>query len=226
MRPKAKGLLSPFQYELLELFFSIPDSRHFFLTGGTALAEYYLGHRKSFDLDLFSGEKSLILPFSRLIEEEFKPNCRVTVNRRFETFVEFEMEKGETVKMQLAFDSPFRFHPPELLAENQIRINDFQDLAVDKLLAFFGRSEPRDTVDLHFILKTCDWKDLLHWAEKKDPGFDPYWLAVALSRVQDFPDEIDRWPVEMLMEIDAGVLKHEFASLARKIMGELKPEKK
>lgn len=225
MQPKAKGLITAFQHELLQLFFSLPDSRHFFLTGGTALSEYYLGHRNSFDLDLFSGEKALILPFSRAIEEEFKGSCRVTVNRRFETFVEFEMEGEETVKVQLAFDSPFRFHPPELLAEDKIRINDFQDLAVDKLLAFFGRSEPRDAVDLHFLLKQFDWQDLLLWATKKDPGFDLYWLAVALSRVQDFPDDIGRWPVEMLMETDATEIKREFAWLSREIMKELKPGK-
>ncbi|MDP1547610.1 MAG: hypothetical protein Q8L87_16500 [Anaerolineales bacterium] len=32
-------------------------------------------------------------------------------------------------------------------------INDYPDLRVDKLLAYFGRAEPRDAVDLYFILQ-------------------------------------------------------------------------
>jgi len=34
----------------------------FYLTGGTALAEFYLAHRKSFDLDIFTTEKGIIIP--------------------------------------------------------------------------------------------------------------------------------------------------------------------
>ncbi|MCX5975766.1 MAG: nucleotidyl transferase AbiEii/AbiGii toxin family protein [Coprothermobacterota bacterium] len=40
----------------------IPDLIQFYLTGGTALAEFYLGHRKSFDLDIFTGEESADQP--------------------------------------------------------------------------------------------------------------------------------------------------------------------
>ena len=53
---KGKGLLSTGQRRFLRLFSKMPDSTHFYLTGGTALAEFYLGHRYSFDLDLFRGE--------------------------------------------------------------------------------------------------------------------------------------------------------------------------
>ncbi len=56
---KGKGLLSAGQRRFLRLFSKTPDSTHFYLTGGTALAEFYLGHRYSFDLDLFTGEPAL-----------------------------------------------------------------------------------------------------------------------------------------------------------------------
>lgn len=61
---RGKGLLTPIQRTFLAAFTRLPDHVHFYLAGGTALAEYYLGHRLSFDLDLFSAEASLILPFS------------------------------------------------------------------------------------------------------------------------------------------------------------------
>lgn len=223
MQPKSRGLLSPFQQELLLRFFTLDDSSHFYLTGGTALAEYYLGHRKSFDLNLFTGEKELIVPFSRTVESGYGELCRVTVIRRFATFAEFEMEGDESVRMQVAFDSPFRIAAPVVVGGG-IAVNDYLDLAVDKLLAFFGRSEPRDAVDIHFILKNTSLAKLGEMAERKDSGFDPYWLAVAFSRIQDFPDEISRWPVEMTAAADAREIKKEFVQLAKRIMDSIRPE--
>jgi hypothetical protein len=94
---------------------------------------------------------------------------------------------------------------------------------VDKLLAFFGRAEPRDAVDLFFILQTESFSELTCLAAKKDPGFDLYWLAVALEEVQSFPDELELWPVEMVRPLDVGELKTLFRRLAKEIMDELNP---
>jgi len=125
----------------------------FYLTGGTALAEFYLGHRKSFDLDIFTTEKELIIPFSYAFEQELKKIFLVKVVRRYETFVEFEVSaKGDSTKVRLAYDSPFRFENP-VDSDIGVKVNDYTDLIVDKLLAFFGRAEPRDAIDLFFILK-------------------------------------------------------------------------
>ena len=82
LKPKS-AVLTPFQKKVLEFFSSLKDSKHFFLTGGMALAEFYLGHRKSFDLDMFTSEKELILPFSRVLEEEMILDVDVTDLKRF-----------------------------------------------------------------------------------------------------------------------------------------------
>ena len=47
-------VLTPLQAEFLDVFFQQPVAHDFFLTGGTALAEFYLQHRYSQDLDLFT----------------------------------------------------------------------------------------------------------------------------------------------------------------------------
>ena len=44
--------LTRLQHELLDAFFQHED--RFFLTGGAALAGFYLGHRETHDLDLFT----------------------------------------------------------------------------------------------------------------------------------------------------------------------------
>ena len=59
-----KGLLTQVQKAFLLAFARLPDQAHFYRTGGTALAEYYYGHRLSFDLDLPTASEALMLPIS------------------------------------------------------------------------------------------------------------------------------------------------------------------
>jgi len=50
-----KTILTKKQQQLLQLFFTESYiEQQFYLSGGTALAEYYLHHRLSEDLDFFS----------------------------------------------------------------------------------------------------------------------------------------------------------------------------
>jgi len=218
---RGKGILSEFQLAVLRYIARLPDQERFYLTGGTALAEYYLGHRLSYDLDLFTSEADLILPFSYRVEQAAESsNLQVTIVRRFASLVEFQVSQGtNTIKVDLAMDSPFRFAPSER-GDAGVMVNDYQDLQADKTLAFFGRAEPRDAVDLYFLLQTTSFEDLAELARKKDSGFDFYWFAVALNRVAKFPDEIERWPVKMLVNFEPVELKRSFLSLAMKIMAD------
>jgi len=42
---------------------------------------------------------------------------------------------------------------------------------------------------------------------------------VALNRVADFPDELERWPVRMLQPLKPRELKAQFQELALQLMG-------
>jgi predicted nucleotidyltransferase component of viral defense system len=128
----------------------------FYLTGGTALSEFYLAHRRSYDIDLFTTEKDFVIQFSHTFEEAMKKFFQVKTIRRLLNFAEFEVSDGiAQTRFQIALDSPFRFGEP-VDSDTGIKVNDYTDLIVDKLLAFFGRVEPRDAVDLFFILKNED----------------------------------------------------------------------
>ena len=52
-----------------------------------------------------------------------------------------------------------------------------EELAVDKLLALFGRAAPRDYVDVFFLARQHGIDNMLTWAPEKDGGFSPYFLA-------------------------------------------------
>jgi predicted nucleotidyltransferase component of viral defense system len=219
---KSKGIINDSLREILIIFSQIRDSKMFYLTGGTALAEFYLGHRKSFDLDIFTTEKGLIIPFSYAFEQELKKIFLVKAVRRYETFVEFEVSaKGDSTKVQLAYDLPFRFENP-VDSDIGVKVNDYTDLIVDKLLAFFGRAEPRNAIDLFFILKTEDFWKLIELAKQKDPGFDLYWLAIALHKIKNFPDDLKDWPVETIKKVDIKELKNLLLNLSREIIDKIK----
>lgn len=216
---KGKGLLQPLQAHFLEIWTTLPDQSQFYLTGGTALAEFHLGHRFSFDLDLFTPTEALILPVSYQVEAlAARHSLRVSVVRRFASFVEFLIAGGEeSLRVELALDSPFRFSPP-VLSEYGVWVNDWPDLIVDKVLAYYGRAEPRDAIDLHFIFQRESVDRLLERAAQKDPGFDLYWFAVALNRASDFPDQADAWPVKMVLPFEPSVIKETFLQLSLQLM--------
>ncbi len=219
---KGKGLLTTLQRQVLEFFAGLPDQEYFYLTGGTALAEFHLGHRLSLDLDVFTSETGLVLPFSYQVEAAGRQQgLQVAVIRRLATLVEFVLSKGEeTVRLDLALDSPFRFEPP-VPSEYGVRVNSLADLQADKTLAYYGRAEPRDAVDLYFLLQQASKESLLDLAARKDSGFDLYWFAIALNRATTFPDEVERWPVKMLARFDPADLKRGFQGWALELMSRL-----
>jgi hypothetical protein len=217
-----KGLLTPIQESFLALFASLPDQGQFYLTGGTALAEFYLGHRLSYDLDFFTGVDGLVLPISYQVEGLASAHrLGIRVIRRLATYVEFTVEQGEAqLRVDLALDSPFHFKPTQTSVDG-VQVNSYVDLCVDKLLAYYGRAEPRDAIDLYFILQREQVDELLQRAAQKDPGFDLYWFSIALQRSAGFPEEPERWPVKMLVEWNPVEIKNTFAALARQILSGL-----
>jgi len=45
---------------------------------------------------------------------------------------------------------------------------------------------------------------------------------LTVEKVKDFPDDIERWPVKMLIEVEVKELKELFSTLAKKIMDKIK----
>lgn len=81
-----------------------------------------------------------------------------------QTYVEFILTLDEeSLKVDLAQDSPFQLKPPAQ-AEAGIWVSSLPDLRVDKLLAYFGRAEPRDAVDLYFIFQQAPLDELKLWS--------------------------------------------------------------
>jgi predicted nucleotidyltransferase component of viral defense system len=62
-----------------------------------------------------------------------------------------------------------------------------EELAVDKLLALFGRAEARDFADLLAVVARYGPDRLLDLAKEKDRGFDAEVFAEMLTRIDRLP---------------------------------------
>lgn len=94
-------ILTPFQKQLLKAIADSALSPNFYLTGGTALAAFYLQHRFSEDLDFFSADPNAV----RLVPPELERialrlDAQIEFSRTFNTSVECfitapDLETGE-----------------------------------------------------------------------------------------------------------------------------------
>lgn len=187
-------IINKAQETILTRFGDIADSKEFYLTGGTALSLFYLKHRKSNDLDFFTNNPELILPFSYNLEEGLKKiNCATQRQRGLHSFVEIVVTKNkDSTVIHLAQDAPYRIEPFKQFPEYpKLNVDSLIDIAANKLLALFGRATLRDFIDVYFLInkKYVDSQEMVSNAKQKDPGFDLYWLGVALERINTFKDD-------------------------------------
>lgn len=187
-------IINKVQAAILSQFGDILDSKEFYLTGGTALSFFYLRHRKSNDLDFFTNNPELTLPFSYNLEENLKKiNCLTQRQRGLHSFVELVATKDkESTVIHLAQDTPYRIEPlKQFLEYPKLNVDSLIDISTNKLLALFGRATLRDFIDVYFLIKQKHFtaKELVLGAKDKDPGFDLYWLGVALERINTFTND-------------------------------------
>ncbi len=66
-------------------------------------------------------------------------------------------------------DSPFRFEEPHQTPFG-VRVDSLMDIATNKLLTVFGRFEPRNFVDVFFLIKEkFSIEQLIEKSKLKDP---------------------------------------------------------
>lgn len=186
------GILTPTQKKFLVAFFAYFPQQKFFLTGGTALAEYYLKHRLSEDLDLFTTDQSVDFAsvsaqMNKLITElNFKIEHQVSAP----AFLQFILQVWgkDTLKIDIVKDVPIHFG--EIKKIDQVYVDSLENIAVGKLLAIFGRTVPKDFIDLYFLLKKegLSFKRLFELSKKKDLGLNEFYLAEMLHQVSNFKD--------------------------------------
>ncbi len=173
--------LSPLQLQVAQAFFALPESSGFVLGGGGALIVQELVDRTTADLDLFSADRAAIVVAADALRAALVADGLVCEEVRHHAgFVRLEVrEAGQRTEVDLGVDPSWR--APVATAAGTTRSSE--ELAVDKLLALFGRAEARDFVDVFALARRHGIDQMLAWAPEKDAGFSPYRLAEGLGRM-------------------------------------------
>jgi hypothetical protein len=173
-------MLSPFQERVAEIIANLEEAEGFALAGGAALILRGDVQRETRDLDFFGltpeAVDRLVPAADRALKEAGLTVHHLQQNPGFARLV-VESE-GDRTEVDLGADA--RLFPAE--PGQPAPLLSGEELAVDKLLALFGRAEARDFVDLLAIENRYGLERLCRLAAEKDRGFTPAILADMLGR--------------------------------------------
>jgi predicted nucleotidyltransferase component of viral defense system len=214
------AILTQTQKLFLELFGKRAFSRKFYLSGGTALTEFYIPYRFSEDLDFFSEQEvqvDEVIAFiasvkKRLGFKNFDYNTSFNRNIFFLHFPDYNLKLEFTYYPFTQLNSPKK--------EYGVKIDGVEDIAVNKLFTIYQNPRSRDFMDLYMIIKKYGFsiENLIRKAKIKfDWHVDPIKLGSQFLLVTDLKD----YPtfIEQLKEIDwQDFFKKEAKKLKEKIM--------
>lgn len=216
-------ILTPTQKNFLQKFFKTYLGERFFLGAGTALAAFYLHHRRSEDLDLFTLDQKL--NFDEVNAEVGKIGRRLNLKLKHHvstpTFLQFifETPESEALKVDVIREIPVRFGKVQKV--DGINVDSLENIAVGKLLSIYGRFDGKDFVDFYFLIKEkgLGFDTILKKAEEKYPGLNKLYLAGNIADVELLP------PLpEVLKPFGRGEFVEFFQNLSQKLFQKIKPD--
>lgn len=148
-----QNILTPAQAAVIARVANEPKLAGFYLTGGTALTAYYLGHRRSDDLDFFIFTEPDGI-FLQGFAEQLKALLKAS-GVHFEKLFDrhqffFTLASGE---LKVEF-TRYPFVQLELPTISEgLKVDSQRDIAANKLMTILDRFDPKDFVDLFFLLQ-------------------------------------------------------------------------
>ena len=220
-----QDILTPAQAILLgEISQYLPLTKRFYLTGGTALAAFYLHHRISEDLDFFSEEEfdtTYITIFLRKNKEKIGFQ-KFDLQRKQNRFIYFLLFKKERLKVDFAFYPYPRIRADLGTKFGSLDIDSVFDIATNKVFTLFQHPRLRDYLDLYFIFKEqpdFSLEDLVAYTRNKfDFVVDSKELAKNFLKVLDL-DKAD-FP-RMLVPFERKEMEEFFLKLAKSLEKEI-----
>lgn len=193
---------------------------NFYLTGGTALAAFYLRHRYSEDLDFFSEKEIDVLPINVFLESIKKdlPIEEIDFQQSFNRNLFFlRFQDSDILKTEFTFYPFLRIEAGK--SELGVQIDSLVDIGVNKLFTVYQRSQIKDYIDLYFICKEGNFllSDLIKKARIKfDWHIDPIQLGAQFMKVQNLKDM-----PKMIKRLEMDELVAFFTDAAKKLGAEV-----
>jgi len=173
-------VLSPLQERIAELVAGLDEADGFALAGGAALIARGDVRRQTRDLDFFGLSGGAVDRLAPAVRDALSAAGLVVGHVQVNPgFVRLIVSNGdERTELDLAADARLFPAEPGRLAPTLTG----EELAVDKVLAVFGRAEARDFADLMTLEPRYGLGRLCELAAEKDPGFDAAGFAEMLRR--------------------------------------------
>lgn len=186
----------------------------FIFSGGTVLAEYYLHHRLSEDLDFFSEQEidsQYLLTFFKKIKTKLGITS-VEYTQSFNRNLFFLHFVDDVIKTEFTY-FPFSSIEPGP-AQGKLKTDSLLDIAVNKIFTIYQKPRSRDFIDLHCILQqepTWTIEQLIKQARVKfDTPIDMLQLGSQFLRIKELKD----YP-RMIIELKEDVWQQFFIAAAK-----------
>jgi predicted nucleotidyltransferase component of viral defense system len=217
-----RSILSDNQNRLLDLLSqekSICDN--FYLTGGTALAEFYLHHRLSEDLDFFSeyefDSQSVMAVLKKL--QKTAGIASVEYQQSFNRNLFFlTMAGDDAIKTEFTYFPFTRIEQKKKIGN--LYIDSLIDIATNKLFTIYQNPRSRDFIDLYLIIQQHTELSLDALIKLAKIKFDTHIDLIQLGaqymkarEVKDYPRMIERLDEEQWQ----GFFEEEAKKLSKKV---------
>ncbi len=187
-------ILTPHQSQVLELAEkNINITERYYFTGGTALAEFYLKHRYSEDLDFFTTHEINFIHTREFIEslKDYLP-IKGIEEKPISGLYMYKLKFSDNSILKIDFNE-YPFSQVEFSNKKfgNLKIDSLYDIAVNKLASILGRSKSRDFVDMYILLQQEGyfWDQLFDRVKDKfGLTYEASTIATQFSKVQDLTD--------------------------------------
>lgn len=168
--------------------------RKFYFTGGTPLSVFYLFHRLSEDVDLFSEQEIHLPSIERFIGKTKKKLNLIKVDYiKYLGLHSFYLFFSRQNYLKIDFNYyPFPRIEKGIKYKN-ITVDSLYDIAVNKVHTISMKARARDFIDIYFIIQEKNWdfeKLIMDAKAKFDWHIDPIQLGKQLikaTEVKDYP---------------------------------------
>ncbi len=194
--------LNPGTLELLKKMMQIPELQDFFLVGGTALA-LHLGHRISFDIDLFTTRDFNTQSLFIKLDARFSISDVTESNNTLNFNITYPENSHNVIKVDLIKYAYPLINPIQRM--NNIRLLSIEDIIPMKLSAIAGRGSKRDFYDIFYLLRIYSLKQMFDLFEKKFPTVNTFYVVKSLTYFEDAELEANPQTIE---PVDWEEIKH------------------
>ena len=192
---------------------------HFYLSGGTALATYYLHHRLSEDLDFFS-ENEIDIPWLNTLSKKIKSTIGASkkdIQQSFNRNLVFFTIGKTILKTEFTYFPFTQIEKPMVV--NKLHVDSLLDIAVNKFFTIYQKPASRHFIDLYCILQETEirWENMAKLARIKfDTVIDPLQLGsqlVTASSIGQLP--------HMIKPIKESIWRTYFLKKARELKSDI-----